>query len=99
MGGCEDLESGVYYGWAGVAVDGEGRQESVKGEGGGAGRVWEMVMSVGWNPFYKNSARSVVGFSSSFFVFLSLYVYMGMDFDALTVCWWEPGSPYSAPFS
>jgi hypothetical protein len=25
-----------------------------------AGRVHAMVMSVGWNPFYKNTVRSVV---------------------------------------
>ena len=25
------------------------------------GHVYPMVMSVGWNPFYKNSKRSVVG--------------------------------------
>lgn len=26
-----------------------------------SGRVFPMVMSIGWNPFYKNTVRSVVG--------------------------------------
>ena len=55
VGGNEDLESGVYYGWAGVNVDNAGN-----GDDGACG-VWGMVMSIGWNPFYKNSVRSVVG--------------------------------------
>ena len=69
------MESGVYYGWAGVDVDemglrkGEGgeRQEEVgrrEGGGGGGGGVWAMVMSIGWNPYYKNEVRSVVCISS-----------------------------------
>ncbi|KAI4174119.1 MAG: hypothetical protein LQ346_008283, partial [Caloplaca aetnensis] len=79
--------SGVYYGWAGVNVDEDGRklggkrkkeeeeeekdQEDNRGENEeegeregegeeGGGTVWPMVMSIGWNPFYKNSVRSVV---------------------------------------
>lgn len=55
VGGHEDIESGVYYGWAGVDVDDTGQRL-----GGGKGGVWEMVMSIGWNPFYKNEVRSVV---------------------------------------
>ncbi|KAL6714510.1 riboflavin kinase [Lecanora helva] len=54
VGGNEGLESGVYYGWAGVDVDDAGRRVE-----GGEGKVWAMVMSVGWNPFYKNKVRSV----------------------------------------
>ena len=30
-------------------------QHATQGDG-----VWEMVMSVGWNPFFKNERRSVV---------------------------------------
>ena len=67
VGGHEDVESGVYFGWAGLNVnekgeilkpgnDGEGK-EKVKG------LVYPMVMSIGWNPFYKNTVRSVVRFS------------------------------------
>ncbi|MCJ1336317.1 riboflavin kinase [Bachmanniomyces sp. S44760] len=63
VGGHEDVESGVYFGWAGLNVnekgeilkpgnDGEGK-EKVKG------LVYPMVMSIGWNPFYKNTVRSV----------------------------------------
>jgi len=70
VGGHEGVESGVYFGWAGVGVEG-----GLNGEGGeGKGReedeeeeeeeemggVWPMVMSIGWNPFYGNTVRSVV---------------------------------------
>ncbi|KAJ3124903.1 riboflavin kinase [Nowakowskiella sp. JEL0407] len=37
------METGIYYGWASV---------------GESDQVWEMVMSFGWNPFYKNEKRS-----------------------------------------
>lgn len=52
VGGQEGLESGVYYGYASLPV-------GTGGSSGGDG-VWEMVMSVGWNPFYNNERRSVV---------------------------------------
>ena len=38
------LDSGVYYGWA--SVD--------------SGPVYKMVMSLGWNPHFKNEKRSMV---------------------------------------
>ncbi|KAG5893130.1 hypothetical protein JTB14_034150 [Gonioctena quinquepunctata] len=38
-----DLETGVYYGFASVDK----------------GDVHKMVMSIGWNPFYKNSTKSM----------------------------------------
>ncbi|XP_063769918.1 riboflavin kinase [Pseudophryne corroboree] len=38
-----DLTTGIYYGWGCV----------------GNGEVYKMVMSVGWNPFYKNTKKSV----------------------------------------
>lgn len=62
VGGHEDVESGIYYGWAGLDVssDGERTSESVQTGPGIRGTVWPMVMSIGWNPFYKNSVRSVV---------------------------------------
>jgi riboflavin kinase len=47
VGGNSDVESGVYYGWAGLDFTGEQL-------------VYPMVMSIGWNPFYKNTVRSVV---------------------------------------
>ena len=58
VGGNENVESGVYYGWAGVDVDDTGKRER-----DGRGGVWGMVMSIGWNPFYKNKVRSVVCFT------------------------------------
>ena len=39
-----DITSGVYYGWA--CVD--------------DGPVFKMVVSIGWNPYYKNTVKSVV---------------------------------------
>lgn len=39
-----DIETGIYFGWA--AVDN--------------GSVHKMVMSIGWNPFYHNTEKSMV---------------------------------------
>lgn len=74
VGGHQEVESGVYYGWAGVDVDAEGLRVTEGGKEGGGGGVWPMVMSIGWNPFYKNTVRSVVGavYHSFPFVLLSL---------------------------
>lgn len=80
VGGHEDVESGVYYGFAGLDVDEDGNLLSLasategrdakevdeqnplqNGIGGkGRGTIYPMVMSIGWNPFYKNTVRSVV---------------------------------------
>lgn len=38
-----DLTTGIYYGWGCV----------------GDGEIHKMVMSIGWNPFYKNTKKSV----------------------------------------
>ncbi|XP_035166068.1 riboflavin kinase-like [Oxyura jamaicensis] len=38
-----DIPAGVYYGWASV----------------GNGDVHKMVLSIGWNPFYKNIKKTV----------------------------------------
>ncbi|KAI9666083.1 MAG: riboflavin kinase [Bathelium mastoideum] len=96
VGGHDDVESGVYYGWAGLkmpaapAAPGSETKEGVQKESlstkagkravdvtedvvlGDAPdhdsklahhpsrtRVHPMVMSIGWNPFYKNTVRSV----------------------------------------
>jgi riboflavin kinase len=60
IGGCSDLESGVYFGWAGVDLPitaiGDKRAERLTPRA----NVYPMVMSIGWNPFYKNTVRSVV---------------------------------------
>ncbi|CAC9888465.1 unnamed protein product [Aureobasidium pullulans] len=44
VGGHQDIESGVYYGYASLSS---------------TNKVYPQVMSIGWNPFYKNSVRSV----------------------------------------
>ena len=60
------MDRGVYSGGAGVDVDDTGlrKEKGVGGKGGGEGEkeggVWAMVMSIGWNPYYKNEVRSVV---------------------------------------
>ncbi|CAG5923507.1 unnamed protein product [Menidia menidia] len=46
-----DINTGIYYGWACV----------------GNGDVYKMVMSIGWNPYYKNTKKSMASIRS--FVF------------------------------
>ncbi|KAG8532734.1 uncharacterized protein KY384_002611 [Bacidia gigantensis] len=65
VGGHTDVESGVYYGWCGVSVDKDGNaltssEVGTNGVQQAKGAVFAMVMSIGWNPFYKNKVRSVV---------------------------------------
>lgn len=53
-----DINTGIYYGWACV----------------GNGDVYKMVMSIGWNPYYKNTKKSMVSirkeaFTANGFVF------------------------------
>lgn len=38
-----DIATGIYYGWARV----------------GNGDVYKMVMSIGWNPYYQNTKKSM----------------------------------------
>ncbi|XP_014396715.1 PREDICTED: riboflavin kinase [Myotis brandtii] len=38
-----DVSTGIYYGWASV----------------GTGEVHKMVVSIGWNPYYKNTKKSM----------------------------------------
>ncbi|KAM4745475.1 riboflavin kinase isoform 1-T4 [Anableps anableps] len=38
-----DISTGIYYGWACI----------------GNGDVYKMVMSIGWNPYYKNTKKSM----------------------------------------
>ncbi|KAL1303919.1 hypothetical protein AAFC00_000373 [Neodothiora populina] len=93
VGGHNDMESGVYYGWAGLSPSSaigemahtgttmqkvehaagkvlDGIVRAVAGPSGeeeeregsfthDRGAVFPMVMSIGWNPFYKNTVRSV----------------------------------------
>lgn len=44
IGGHDDIESGVYYGYCSLSS---------------TSRIYPQVMSIGWNPFYKNTVRSV----------------------------------------
>ena len=44
-----DISTGIYYGWACV----------------GNGDLYKMVMSIGWNPYYKNVKKSMVDYFSS----------------------------------
>ena len=63
VGGHQDVESGIYYGWCGVNVDHDGSLKLGEAEDlKERGSIFEMVMSIGWNPFYKNEKRSVVWF-------------------------------------
>lgn len=41
----EEITTGIYFGWA--RVDN--------------GPTFKMVMSIGWNPYYKNERKSMVG--------------------------------------
>ncbi|KAI9498004.1 hypothetical protein BDB00DRAFT_755662 [Zychaea mexicana] len=41
---CTEFTTGVYYGWVQIAEKGS--------------EVYPMVMSLGWNPYYKNEKRS-----------------------------------------
>ncbi|KAK8211073.1 hypothetical protein IWZ01DRAFT_520234 [Phyllosticta capitalensis] len=85
VGGHSDLESGVYYGWAGLdfhdsssssseqaaaVKSSSDSQEAATSSSSAAANgaastpndghhVYPMAMSIGWNPFYKNTVRSV----------------------------------------
>ncbi|KAI1310714.1 hypothetical protein F5Y03DRAFT_392162 [Xylaria venustula] len=59
-----DARSGVYFGWASLALprthpDSSTSETPSKEDGAkGAFQIFPMVMSIGYNPFYKNSVRS-----------------------------------------
>lgn len=67
VGGQEGMESGIYYGWAGLEAPRADGRDSREAQGPDGDRdrdefderVYPMVMSVGWNPYYKNTVRSV----------------------------------------
>jgi len=66
VGGCETVESGVYYGYACLDIspttchdDGKSSTTAAAVTTTTGSKVFPMVMSIGWNPFYKNSVRSV----------------------------------------
>jgi len=89
VGGHDEIESGIYYGWAGLSSskatrrhDSEDKYQHMTVEvsekvnavlyGGDRkaagerdssandkGAIYPMVMSIGWNPYYKNTVRSI----------------------------------------
>ena len=76
VGGCEGVESGVYYGFASLNLPPHSPSPPSPSSSpptptpdtdtptAGAeelkrGNIFPMVMSIGWNPFYKNEVRSV----------------------------------------
>ncbi|KJE88368.1 riboflavin kinase [Capsaspora owczarzaki ATCC 30864] len=57
----EGISTGIYYGWASVTqskASGSGSSSTPAPAAPAAAPVYPMVMSVGWNPFYKNEKRS-----------------------------------------
>ena len=46
-----EYTSGVYFGWAGLSTRG----------------IYKMVMSVGWNPYFGNTEKTVVSILYSHF--------------------------------
>jgi riboflavin kinase len=50
------LETGVHYGFAKVAFRNMAESAATPDHD----QVFPMVMSIGWNPFYKNSKRTAV---------------------------------------
>ncbi|KAL9111208.1 MAG: hypothetical protein Q9227_004285 [Pyrenula ochraceoflavens] len=50
-----DLEPGVYYGYASLLVDEQGHHLSSSSDP----KVYDAVLSIGFNPFYKNTVKSV----------------------------------------
>ncbi|EHY59879.1 riboflavin kinase [Exophiala dermatitidis] len=45
------LESGVYFGWVGLSISPDTPSSSTQ--------IYPSVLSIGYNPFYKNTVRSV----------------------------------------
>ncbi|KAI9822717.1 MAG: riboflavin kinase [Phylliscum demangeonii] len=65
VGGREDVDNGVYFGWAGLEEEEADTTTTAKApakasaDASASATVYPMVMSIGWNPYYKNSVRSV----------------------------------------
>ncbi|KAI1814871.1 hypothetical protein GGS20DRAFT_546159 [Poronia punctata] len=52
-----EAKSGVYFGWASLALP-ETHPDSSTPTSKSKHQIYPMVMSIGYNPFYKNSVRS-----------------------------------------
>ena len=59
----EDIGGGVYYGFASVDD----------------GPVFKMVMSIGWNPYYKNTKKSMVSLTR-YFTPYQYFIFFLQDF-------------------
>ncbi len=53
-----DTKSGVYFGWASLALPPGHPDRDPAATAAGGFSVFPMVMSIGYNPFYKNTVRS-----------------------------------------
>lgn len=56
----ENISTGVYYGWAQVDKS----------------PVYQMVMSIGWNPFYKNIEKSMVSYKCKLLFSVKLKMFL-----------------------
>uniref|UniRef100_A0A3B5KN75 Riboflavin kinase n=1 Tax=Xiphophorus couchianus TaxID=32473 RepID=A0A3B5KN75_9TELE len=73
-----DISTGIYYGWACI----------------GNGDVHKMVMSIGWNPYYKNTKKSmethiIHKFKEDFYG-QTLSVVLSYSFSSLFLCYLSP---------
>lgn len=57
--------TGIYFGYARVLKNDDGSQLNSDDL-----KVWPMVMSLGWNPFYKNEKMTAVCIIFSFLILL-----------------------------
>ncbi|KAL2756022.1 hypothetical protein ACRALDRAFT_1070824 [Sodiomyces alcalophilus JCM 7366] len=53
----DDVKSGVYFGWASLSLPPD-HPDRPSGSDAPAFLLYPMVMSIGYNPFYKNTVRS-----------------------------------------
>ena len=64
----DHLETGIYFGWTHLEGDG--------------GKVRKAVVSIGWNPYYENSKKSVVrNYIFRYFIFFKVPNYLGTYFE------------------
>ena len=53
----KDIKSGIYFGWASLGLPSSHPQHNSSSQTNGF-QIYPMVMSIGYNPFYKNTVRS-----------------------------------------
>lgn len=54
----EAIPSGVYFGYASIQLPATSSSDASADAGSGGFTIFPMVMSIGYNPFYKNTVRS-----------------------------------------